>query len=223
MFTGIIETLGTVASLRRNSAAGSPEQSMRISITVDAPEFLADVSLGDSIAVDGACLTVVRTDKGNFEVETAPVTMERTTLGELASGNKVNLEKAMSASGRFGGHMVSGHVDAIGSIRSRKHQGNAVLIEIEAPEWFNAILIDRGSVAVDGISLTVAYLQQDSFTVSIIPHTGARTTIAEKATGSKVNLEADMIAKYVKRLLEGAGKEKSGLTLDALQRHGFAT
>lgn len=216
MFTGIVEETGKI--IAAHELAGT-QGGAELTVAPSRRDFLADVSVGDSISVDGACLTVTGIEGGAFRADTMPVTLERTTLGGLRAGSTVNLEKAMAAGDRFGGHFVTGHVDEVGRIRSIRPSDNAVLVEIEAPESFTGLLIDRGSVAVDGISLTVAYLEQDHFTVSIIPRTAEVTTLVSKAAGAPVNLEADMIAKYVKRFVERPDAPE--LSRESLERHGF--
>jgi len=190
MFTGIIETKGIVARTERVGTG------MRIELY--APEFGRDMAIGDSVAVDGLCLTVVKFLRGSFVVDVSDETVRRTTLSELHQGGSVNLERALRMSDRLGGHIVTGHVDATGTIAMRQPGGNATLYRFTAPPEIREFLVEKGSVAVDGISLTVARLFDDGFGVSVIPLTEQVTTLGDKPNGARVNLEADMFAKYVK-------------------------
>ena len=201
-FTGIIEEKGKVKSLSKNS------------ICIEAKKVLEKTGIGDSIAVNGVCLTVTSLgDRENnfFTADVMPETFSRTNLGNLKEGSAVNLERAMAADGRFGGHIVSGHIDGRGKISRIENDGNAVLFWIEADRKIISLIVEKGSVAVDGISLTVAGLSASSFCVSVIPHTLSQTALGLKKTGDLVNLENDMIGKYVARLL-GKNPEASGLT-----------
>ena len=191
MFTGIIETKGIVARTER--VAGG----MRLELY--APYFGRDMTIGDSVAVDGVCLTVVKFLRGSFVVDVSDETVRRSTLSELRQGGSVNLERALRLSDRLGGHIVSGHVDAIGTITMRQPAGNSTLYRFAAPIEVREFLIEKGSVAVDGISLTVARLFDDGFGVSVLPLTEQTTTLGDKPNGAHVNLEVDMFAKYVKR------------------------
>jgi riboflavin synthase len=200
MFTGIIETKGIVARTER--VAGG----MRLEIY--APDFGRDLAIGDSVAVDGVCLTVVKFLRGAFLVDISDETVTRSTLIELRQGGAVNLERALRMSDRLGGHIVTGHVDAVGSIAMRQKAGNAVQYRFAAPPEVREFIVEKGSVAVDGISLTVARVFEDGFGVVVIPHTESETTLGDKPIGAKVNLEADMFAKYVQRYVRtylGAG------------------
>ena len=215
MFTGIVEETGAVL----NRVSGSSSGELRISASL----VLEGTKAGDSIAVNGVCLTVTRLGKNEFTADVMPETLRRTNLGALKSGDRVNLERAMPADGRFGGHIVSGHIDGTGRVSSLKHEGNAMLVRITAPESILSLIVEKGSVAIDGISLTVAALDRDSFTVSVIPHTGAQTALLSKQAGDTVNLENDIIGKYVQRLIGASvpdGRE-SRITEDFLARHGF--
>lgn len=189
MFTGIIEETG---SLRR---IGSGE------IEIGAGKVLEGTRIGDSIAVNGVCLTVTRFTAGGFAVDVMPETLRRTNLGSLKAGQRVNLERAMAANGRFGGHIVSGHIDGTGTVLSLKSEGNAVWVEIAAGSDIMELIVEKGSIAIDGISLTVAEVGKSSFSVSVIPHTGEETTLLSKKTGDQVNLENDIVGKYVRRLM----------------------
>jgi len=185
----------------------------------------ADVKVGDSIAVNGACLTVVEHGAGWFTADIMPATVERTALGGLRSGDAVNLERTLRVGDRLGGHIITGHIDGVGVIRAKERDDNAVVVRIGAPPAVMRYIVPKGSIAVDGISLTVAASGPDWFAVSLIPHTAAATTLGNKGTGAPVNLEADIIGKYVEKLL-GAGPppaagEKGGLSADFLAEHGF--
>lgn len=193
MFTGIIEELGTVD--------GIEVQDDGIRLTVAAPLVTTDAHLGDSIAVNGCCLTVAVKDSERFTADVMSMTLTKTVVGDLAVGDRVNLERSCTPTTRLGGHIVQGHVDCTASIRSRAASEHWELVEIELPaDWQRYVVLD-GAIAVDGISLTVAELREDSFIVSLIPETLARTTLGTKQAGSRVNLEVDIIAKHVERLL----------------------
>ncbi len=191
MFTGIIETKGIVARTER--VAGG----MRLEIY--APDFGRDMTIGDSVAVDGVCLTVTKFLRGAFLVDVSDETVGRSTISELRQGGSVNLERALRLSDRLGGHIVTGHVDAVGTVAMRQSAGNAVQYRFTAPPEIRELVIEKGSVAVDGISLTVARVFDDGFGVVVVPHTEESTTLKDKPIGAKVNLETDMFAKYVQR------------------------
>lgn len=200
MFTGIVEEVGVVASLKRGARS--------CVLTIRAAEVLSDVHAGDSIAVNGVCLTVTGFAADRFSADVMNETLDRSSLGRLRPGMRVNLERAMPANGRFGGHIVSGHIDGVGNILSVREDGNAVWFTIEAAPSVLALIVEKGSVAIDGISLTVARVDSSSFAVSVIPHTRAVTNLASKGPGDVVNLENDVVGKYVERLLgiaHGAG------------------
>jgi len=218
MFTGIIEEVGTVRSVVNGASSGE--------IEIKASKVLEKTKIGDSIAVNGVCLTVTKLRGDGFAADVMPETMRRTNLGFLKSGSEVDLERAMSADGRFGGHIVSGHIDGVGTIVSNTREENAVWVKISAPSSILGLIIEKGSVTIDGISLTVAKLEPDSFSVSIIPHTAAETILLRKKPGDKVNLENDIVGKYVQRLLgktESSSTEnkESAVTMDFLAEHGF--
>ncbi|MDZ4063837.1 MAG: riboflavin synthase [Coriobacteriia bacterium] len=193
MFTGLIESQGIITRAERTGGG------MRIEVY--APEFGRDMAIGDSIAVDGACLTVVKFIRGAFLADVSQETVELTTLKELRQGGKVNLERALRLSDRLGGHMVTGHVDAVGTLVMRHPAGNSTVYQFSAPPEVMQYVIPKGSIAVDGISLTVAQTRDDGFAAAVIPHTEQLTTLGEKQTGTAVNLEADMMGKYVKRFV----------------------
>ena len=214
MFTGIVEELGTVKQVVSGSAWGQ--------IEIAGQKVLEGTKLGDSIAVNGVCLTVTNLRSDSFTADVMAETMRRSNLGSLKKGDQVNLERAMAAEGRFGGHMVSGHIDGTGVISQMKQEGNAVWVTVDTSEELMRLIVEKGSIAIDGISLTVAKEMPGAFQVSIIPHTGEETTLLKKKTGAVVNLENDLIGKYVEKLMrkepEGGG---SSLTLDFLKQHGF--
>ncbi|WP_029319881.1 riboflavin synthase [Butyrivibrio sp. AE3004] len=193
MFTGIIEEIGKIRAVSRGSAKSQ--------LVVGARKVLEDVHLGDSIAVNGVCLTVISFDKESFTVDVMNETYLRSSLGNLRIGNEVNLERAMAAGGRFGGHIVSGHIDGTGRIKGTRKDGNAVWYEIIADNSILKGIVEKGSIAIDGISLTVAAVTPISFSVSIIPHTLEQTILKDKRAGSTVNLENDIIGKYVQAFL----------------------
>jgi riboflavin synthase len=215
MFTGIIEEVGTVKHIDRSKDA--------IVLTIAAEKILEDVKLGDSIAVNGVCLTVTSFTKQQFTVDLMPETVKATSLKELNIGSKVNLERAMAANSRFGGHFVSGHVDGVGKIVKKERLANAVYYEIEVDEKLRRYMILKGSVAVDGTSLTIFGLTKNTFTISLIPHTLQETILGEKNVGNIVNIECDMIGKYIEHFLN-VGREEttmSSLTASFLEQHGF--
>jgi riboflavin synthase len=212
MFTGIVEEMGSVKALRHDAGAAR--------LTISASTVLGDTVLGDSICVNGVCLTVVALTKNDFSADVAVETLKVTNLGDLKIGAKVNLERALQLSARIGGHLVSGHVDAVGRIREKRDEGNGWRIFIDAPETVLRYVIKKGSIAIDGISLTVAEVDRNGFAVAIIPHTAKLTTLGFKAAGDSVNLESDIIGKYVERLLPGSGE--GGVSLDLLKNNGFA-
>lgn len=188
MFTGIVEEIGAVKAMD----AGR--------LTIGASVVVSDVSVGDSIAVNGACLTVTEYDAASFAVDVVPETLRRTNLGALTAGSRVNLERSMPASGRFGGHMVQGHVDGTGVVRSISADGDALMMAFEASPWVMRYAVEKGFIAVDGTSLTIVHCDNFSFSVTLIPHTQANTVLGDKRVGDSVNLEADIVAKYVERL-----------------------
>jgi len=212
MFTGIIEEMGTVKALRREAGAAR--------LSLSAVTVLDGTALGDSICVNGVCLTVVEMGKNEFSADVAMETLRVTNLGELKAGAWVNLERALQLSARIGGHLVSGHVDAVGRLREKRDEGNGWSIFFDAPETVLRYVIKKGSIAIDGISLTVADLDRAGFSIAMIPHTARLTTLGFKTAGDSVNLEADIIGKYVERLFPG--KEAGSVSLDLLRKNGFA-
>lgn len=216
MFTGIIEELGCVKSIRKGAASAV--------LCIEAPGILADTRIGDSIATNGVCLTVTSNDGHSFTADVMHETLRRSSLGQLVAGSKVNLERAMALGERFGGHIVSGHIDGTGKILRIERDDNAYWYSISAPQSILRLIIEKGSVAIDGISLTVAAVERDSFKVSVIPHTRAVTNLGSKQVGDTVNLENDVIGKYVEALMrkeEHNANEPSGLSLDYLAANGF--
>jgi len=216
MFTGIIEELGTVKRIQ------SGQESMEI--IVQASKILEDVHLGDSISVNGVCLTVTHYTKDEASFDVMPETFKATNLNELSKGSKVNLERSMKADGRFGGHMVSGHVDGLGTITSKKAESNAVYYDIELPTELLDYFVYKGSVTVDGTSLTVFGVTDKGITISLIPHTMEHTILGDKGAGDHVNIEIDMLGKYVVNFLTkqfGSDKKSSSITESFLQENGF--
>ncbi len=195
MFTGIIVEMGEVAALNRKSSGAS--------LSISARTLAKDAVLGDSIAINGACLTVVSKQGSVLGFDLSEETLRSTNLGQLTPGDRINLEPSLRADGKLGGHFVTGHVDAVGKIRSKDLTGEAFTMIIEAPEEVTRLLVEKGSIALDGISLTVVDVSEDSFSVVIIPHTARFTTVGFKSAGATVNLEADIIGKYVARFLGG--------------------
>lgn len=212
MFTGIIEEVGTVQTIQNGGNSSF--------IKVKAEKILEDIHIGDSIAVNGVCLTVTDYGKEMFCADVMNETLRRSSLGSLKNGSPVNLERAMSANGRFGGHIVSGHIDGTGNISSVKNDGIATWYTINTiPEIMNYI-IEKGSVAIDGISLTVAKVSENDFSVSIIPHTAQQTILSYKKAGDVVNLENDIVGKYIKKFINPDNK-KSNINMNFLAENGF--
>lgn len=212
MFTGIVEALGSVKDIiKRGSSA---------ELSIAMPDDFKDCVIGDSVAVNGACLTISRKSGSIFFFDVSSETLDKTTLGSLRIGEKVNLERAIRADGRFGGHFVTGHVDCVGKIIGKLSMGQgAWSLEFEAPESIQRYLVEKGSIAVDGISLTIVKLKPFSFIVAVISHTIKNTNLSIKGAGSKVNLEADMLAKYAEKFISKTPTPK--LTEAFLKEHGF--
>ncbi|MBW1864662.1 MAG: riboflavin synthase [Deltaproteobacteria bacterium] len=220
MFTGIIEGFGNIVGIRTSGLGRR--------LTVDADFDLGDTKIGDSLSVSGACLTAVTVEARRFQADVSPETLDKTTFQKTNVGERVNIERALMLTDRLDGHLVSGHVDCIGTIMGRKPVGNATIITIEVPPSLSPYIIEKGSIAVDGISLTVNHCIHTRFDVSIIPHTGMLTTIGHKKVGERVNIETDMIGKYVKRFLshyhnQNNSKETGGshIGMDLLAKTGF--
>ena len=215
MFTGIIEEVGRVARIGGGS------------LVVNCAKVLADVQLGDSIAVNGVCLTATSFTGSSFTADVMHETLDRSSLAALRPGSRVNLARAMAANGRFGGHIVAGHVDGVGTVLETKRDDNAVWYTIAAGPEVLRYVVEKGSITIDGISLTVARVGPESFAISAIPHTVAVTVLKDRKAGDKVNLETDIIGKYVEKLLitgpvqPAEPKQTSGITKDFLTRYGF--
>ena len=217
IFTGIIEELGVVKSIAINGASGC--------ITIKAKKVLEGTQLGDSIAVNGTCLTVTSINSDGFSADVMAETVKRTSLSQVGKGDLVNLERAMILNGRFGGHIVSGHIDGTGTITKYTKEENAIWVTIKAPDEILDLIVEKGSICIDGISLTVATVSDQDFQVSIIPHTAKETTLIHKKVGSLVNLENDIVGKYIKKLMENnqeeQAKKASGLTMEVLEEYGL--
>lgn len=212
MFTGIIEEIGKIKAVRRGSHCAVLE--------IEAGKVLEGTKVGDSIATNGVCLTVTVLVNGGFAADVMPETMSRSNLGNLKPGDRVNLERAMCLNGRLGGHLVAGHIDGTGKITGKMQDENAVWVTISTSPEILRYIIEKGSVAIDGVSLTVADVNESVFRVSVIPHTQEETTLTARRIGEMVNLENDMIAKYVERLI-GVKPSGGGLSLEFLQANGF--
>lgn len=215
MFTGIVEEVGTIAQIQRGQRSAI--------LTIRASKVLEDAKIGDSIAVNGICLTVTALPAGHFSADVMHETLDRSSLAHAKSGSPVNLERAMAADGRFGGHIVSGHVDGVGKILSTRRDDTAIWYTIGAEPAVLRYVVEKGSITIDGISLTVAKVSADCFSVSVIPHTQAQTILKERKEGDFVNLETDMIGKYVEKLMYSEAEQKKGsrITKDFLYQCGF--
>lgn len=218
MFTGIIEEIGEILAMQRGAES--------MTLTVKARIILEDIKIGDSIATNGVCLTVAALGKNSFKADVMHETMNRSSLGTLKIGSRVNLERAMRADGRFGGHMVAGHIDGTGRITEIRKDDNAVWYTIAAKQEILRYIVEKGSIAIDGISLTVAEITKESFSVSIIPHTLQQTTLAERKKGDTVNLENDMVGKYIEKFMinntqKAAESGKSRIDGNFLMKNGF--
>ena len=211
MFTGIIEEIGTVRRIEHGAKGAR--------LTIQAKTVLEDTRIGDSIATNGVCLTVVSMTGDSFSADVMAESLRRSSLGTLQGGSPVNLERAMAATGRFGGHIVSGHIDGTGTIASQKREDNAVWVKIKTPAPLLRYIVEKGSIAIDGVSLTVAAVTDTDFSVSIIPHTGAQTILLGKKPGDPVNLECDVIGKYVEKLT--APHKTGGISTNFLAENGF--
>lgn len=217
MFTGIVEEMGTVFGIKPGEKSAQ--------MMIQGKKVLEDTKIGDSICVNGVCLTVIQLQGSIFFADVMAETFRRSNLGELKVKSKVNLERAMAADGRFGGHIVSGHIDGVGRITQKEREDNAVWLTIKTPPQLLRYIVGKGSIAIDGVSLTVATLQEDGFQVSVIPHTGAETTLLTKSVGDPVNLENDIIGKYIERLMKPSTNfqdtKKMDITTEFLIKHGF--
>lgn len=210
MFTGIIEETGTVEAVVRGA------KSCRL--TIKADKIFDDLKLGDSVAVNGVCLTADEINGKTFTADVMAETVRRTNIEKLVPGSRVNLERAMQLGGRFGGHMVAGHIDGTGTIVSMVREDNAVWITVTADAKLLHYIVEKGSVALDGVSLTVAEVKPDRFSVSVIPHTAAETTLLSKMTGDKLNIECDMVGKYIEKFVK---PDNGGVTMELLAKYGF--
>lgn len=217
MFTGIVEEIGTVQKIIKNGNS--------LQMAIQAMKILEDVKLGDSIAVNGVCLTVTSFSSQLFTVDVMPETFHSTSLASLKNGSFVNLERALAANGRFGGHFVTGHIDGTGVILRKEAKENAIYIDISIPETGQAYVMEKGSIGIDGTSLTTFGVNDEFVTVSLIPHTANETILGMKNIGDKVNIEFDMLAKYVQLALAKKTEDsthKSKMTVDFLKENGFA-
>ena len=232
MFTGIIEELGTVERVTRGRVSAV--------IAIRAEHILSDLKIGDSVAVNGVCLTATSLTGHGFTADVMHETLDRSALAGLGPGSRVNLERAMAADGRFGGHIVSGHIDGTGQIESMRREENAVWVTITCADKILDLIVEKGSICIDGISLTVAAVTKRNFSVSVIPHTGEETTLLKKKAGDAVNLENDIVGKYIQKFVDigrnsGADRGKAedgkdagdstkgnpGLSMEFLQKYGF--
>lgn len=215
MFTGIVEEMGTIKNIQRGHFSAV--------LFIQAKKVLEDVKIGDSIAVNGICLTVTGISGDGFSADVMHETLDRSSLTKIKEGTHVNLERAMLANGRFGGHIVAGHVDGVGKVSHIQKDDTAIWYTIQAKPEIMRYIVEKGSVAVDGISLTVASVGADEFSVSAIPHTVGNTVLRERKEGDFVNLETDIIGKYVEKLLLPADRAqpKSNITKDFLAKYGF--
>ena len=216
MFTGIVEEVGTIAAIRKGAHSAV--------LTIQASRVLEDIHIGDSIAVNGICLTATSFSGSVFTADVMHETLNRSSLSRLSPGSHVNLERAMAADGRFGGHIVAGHVDGVGVIRRIRRDDNAIWYTIGAEPELLRYVVEKGSITIDGVSLTVAAVDRETFSISAIPHTVAVTVLGERREGDAVNLETDIIGKYVEKLLqprETPAKQSGGLSLEFLAKNGF--
>ena len=213
MFTGLIEDVGTVRALDRSGTAG------RLVVMTALP--LETVAIGDSVAVNGACLTVVTKGGGALAFDVSPETLSRTALGGLSPGSRVNLERALRVGDRLGGHLVTGHIDCVATVAARREESGNIIFSFSLPPENSRYVIAKGSVAIDGISLTVNSVSGSGFTVNVIPHTAAMTTLRYRKPGDPVNVETDIIGRYVERLLGGNAAAGGGVTLQSLLENGF--
>ena len=215
MFTGLIEEVGILRAVRRGAHSSV--------LSIGTRAILDDLKVGDSVAVNGVCLTATTVDAGGFTADVMHETLRRSSLSALDPGSPVNLERAMAADGRFGGHIVSGHIDGTGAITAKRRDDNAVWYTVAASPSLLRYIVEKGSIAIDGISLTVAEITERDFSVSVIPHTAAVTILGGKGTGDVVNLETDIIGKYVEKLLRPREEPApaGGLPLEFLAQNGF--
>ncbi len=210
MFTGLVADVGRISARTKTGKD--------ITFTIETSFEVDDLDLGESIAVDGTCLTVTEIGSSSFDVDASPETLQRTTLGDRHVGDGVHLERALRLSDRLGGHLVTGHIDGVGSLKSRRRDGKAWILEFEAPDSVSPYLLEKGCIAVDGVSLTINGVANSTFDLAIIPHTAQHTLLTEYRPGRKVNLEADLIGKYVRKFITS---DSDGLSMDDLIRAGF--
>ncbi len=215
MFTGLIEEIGLLKDIKHSGDS--------MILTISAKKVLSDVSIGDSISVNGICLTVTMFDKNLFSVDVMPETLYKTSLAELKAGSKVNLERAMKASDRFGGHFVAGHIDGVATLVDRKALDNSIYLKFKLDSSLLKYVISKGSIAIDGVSLTIVKLEKDFLTVSVIPHTLQNTNLLDKDIGKIVNIEVDLLGKYVESILLNCSDKKANknITEDFLKENGF--
>ncbi|MCI5740256.1 MAG: riboflavin synthase [Lachnospiraceae bacterium] len=216
MFTGIVEEMGTIAGIQKGAKSAV--------LTIQAEKVFSDIHIGDSIALNGVCLTVTSFSGNTYTADVMNETLRRSSLGSLTIGSKVNLERAMAANGRFGGHIVSGHIDGTGTITKVEKDDNAIWYTIAAEENLMKYIVEKGSIAIDGISLTVAKRSDMDFAISMIPHTAKETVLSQKKPGDIVNLENDIVGKYIEQLMHYEKKEEkkeSRLTKEFLLQAGF--
>ncbi|ABS23042.1 riboflavin synthase [Bacillus cytotoxicus] len=213
MFTGIVEELGTVSTMKQSGDA--------MKLTIQARFILSDIKIGDSIAVNGICLTATSFTESHFTVDVMPETMKSTSLRMLKQHSQVNLERAMAANGRFGGHFVTGHIDGTGTIVSKKQHYNAIYYKIKMPNHLLRYCLQKGSIAIDGTSLTIFDVDDNSITISLIPHTVSESIIGTKEAGDIVNIECDMIGKYIEQFMSQPTKRNNSVTESFLHENGF--
>lgn len=216
MFTGIIEEIGEIENIQRGSQSAV--------LHICCHHVLQDAKVGDSIAVNGVCLTVTTRGEKSYTADVMTETLNRSSLGDLKRGSRVNLERAMPADGRFGGHIVAGHIDGTGTIQSISKDEMAVWYKIQASPEILRYVVEKGSIAIDGISLTVAKVSEQDFSVSVIPHTRANTVLVDRGVGDRVNLETDIIGKYVEKLCrpgEGSNPTQNRVSMELLRENGF--
>jgi riboflavin synthase len=215
VFTGLIEEIGILEEANKGAKSAQ--------LTISANKVLQDIKLGDSVSTNGVCLTVVRFSNNSFTVDVMPETMRRSNLKNLKHGNKINLERALKLGDRLGGHIVSGHIDGVGLVRAIEEEDNATWVTIEAESKIMRYIIEKGSIAIDGTSLTVAYVDNKAFKVSIIPLTRDETTLLSKKVGDEVNLECDMVGKYIERftMFNKDNDKRSEINMDFLKENGF--
>ena len=213
MFTGIIEEIGFIKQIQRNPQGGT--------LAIAASHVLADSKIGDSIAIDGACLTMTQVDEAGFKADISAETLRRTTLGERKLGDAVNLERPLQLGGRLDGHLVLGHVDDVGTISGWQDEGDSSLMRVSVSSEVMRYVVYKGSICVDGVSLTIANLFDDSFEIALIPHTKAITTLGSKQIGNRVNIEVDLLGRYIERLLTNQSQKSNSINLAFLEEHGY--